>query len=230
MNPDEFERILEAVARDGKLSRAEAAALRDRLRDEALDVAELRRLRQQLFLAARGSLVDPGGKAALGWVEEVVEVLDKARPPRAVSSRLGEVLFTPHDDVVGRLRSLIKRAGRTLDVCVYTITDNRLARPIRDAHRRGVSVRIVTECSKIDALGSDIEFLADAGIPVKMDSEAFALMHHKFALFDSAVVATGSYNWTRGAAEENWENLIVTDDERLVGPFAKEFERLWSGL
>lgn len=230
MKPGEFERILDDIASDKSLSRSEAAALRDRLRDEQLDVADLRALRKIVFDRARESLIDPSGKAALEWAEDVVEVLDKARPPRPVRSRIGEVLFTPRDDVVGRLRGLIKQAGHTLDICLYTITDNRLARPIVDAHRRGVSVRILTECTKADALGSDIEHMADAGIPVKMDDSELALMHHKFALFDGAVVATGSYNWTRGAAEDNWENLIVTDDERVVSPFAKEFERLWKTI
>ena len=39
---------------------------------------------------------------------------------------------------------------------------------------------------------------------------------------------TGSYNWTRSAAEHNRENLAVTDDRRLVAAFSEEFERLWT--
>jgi cardiolipin hydrolase len=53
-------------------------------------------------------------------------------------------------------------------------------------------------------------------------------MHHKFALFDDARLLTGSYNWTRSAADCNEENLIVTGDPRLVGPFRQEFDKLWN--
>ena len=45
-------------------------------------------------------------------------------------------------------------------------------------------------------------------------------MHHKFAILDAATLLTGSYNWTRGAARDNEENLIVTDEPRIVNPFA----------
>jgi cardiolipin hydrolase len=55
-------------------------------------------------------------------------------------------------------------------------------------------------------------------------------MHHKFAILDGATLLTGSYNWTRGAARDNEENLIVTDEPRLVNPFALTFEHLWAKL
>jgi phosphatidylserine/phosphatidylglycerophosphate/cardiolipin synthase-like enzyme len=52
-------------------------------------------------------------------------------------------------------------------------------------------------------------------------------MHHKFALFDDDLLLTGSYNWTRGAADSNEENLILSNDRRLLASFRDEFERLW---
>ncbi len=55
-------------------------------------------------------------------------------------------------------------------------------------------------------------------------------MHHKFALFDGARLMTGSYNWTRSAAQHNHENLVVSDDHELVGAFGKTFERLWASF
>jgi phosphatidylserine/phosphatidylglycerophosphate/cardiolipin synthase-like enzyme len=52
-------------------------------------------------------------------------------------------------------------------------------------------------------------------------------MHHKFAVIDGKTLLTGSYNWTRSAADFNEENVVVTDDPRLVSSFAAEFEKLW---
>jgi len=55
-------------------------------------------------------------------------------------------------------------------------------------------------------------------------------MHHKFAIFDENRLLTGSYNWTRGAARDNEENLIVTGESRLLSAYAATFARLWSSL
>jgi phosphatidylserine/phosphatidylglycerophosphate/cardiolipin synthase-like enzyme len=52
-------------------------------------------------------------------------------------------------------------------------------------------------------------------------------MHHKFAIFDEEILLTGSYNWTRGASNNNQENLILSNDRRLLKAFRGEFERLW---
>jgi len=52
-------------------------------------------------------------------------------------------------------------------------------------------------------------------------------MHHKFAVFDTGVVATGSYNLTNTAERANYENLVLFDDREVVARFIREFQRLW---
>ena len=100
---------------------------------------------------------------------------------------------------------------------------------IEAAVRRGVRVRIVSDDDKSEDLGSDVDRLRAAGAQVVLDASE-AHMHHKFAVFDGQQLVTGSFNWTRSASEVNAENLVVTDDPRLVGAFANEFERLWQRL
>ena len=120
-------------------------------------------------------------------------------------------------------------AKRTVDVCVFTITDDRISNAILDAHRRGVAVRIISDDLKATEEGSDIARFRAAGIPLRLDRSPFH-MHHKFALFDGALLLTGSYNWTRGAARDNQENFITTPDRRLIAAFAATYERLWISL
>ena len=55
-------------------------------------------------------------------------------------------------------------------------------------------------------------------------------MHHKYAIFDAKWLLNGSYNWTRGAARDNQENCVVTDDPKLLAAYAAAFERLWAEL
>jgi phosphatidylserine/phosphatidylglycerophosphate/cardiolipin synthase-like enzyme len=112
---------------------------------------------------------------------------------------------------------------------VFTITDDRIADAILDAHRRGVAVRILTDNEKAFDLGSDIERLRSAGVAVRVDESPFHL-HHKFAIFDGRRLLTGSYNWTRGAARDNQENFLITPDPHLIEAYARAFEDLWNRL
>ncbi len=60
-----------------------------------------------------------------------------------------------------------------------------------------------------------------------------ALMHHKFLIgltSDRAPewVITGSFNFTRPAAEVHDENVIYTDEPQVVGRYFLEFNRLYN--
>ncbi len=96
-------------------------------------------------------------------------------------------------------------------------------------------MRIITDNEKQHDAGSDIHKLRDAGIAVKIDDMSGPAdtglnghMHHKFVVFDGARLLNGSYNWTRGAADLNFENVVDTADAALVAAFAAEFARLWN--
>ena len=158
------------------------------------------------------------------WLEDVNKLL---LPPTTDGSELwSEALFSHDDSCVRRIARLLDTARHAVDLCVFTITDDRIAGAILDAHRRGVALRVISDNDKTHDPGSDIGRLRRAGAPVRLDRTPHH-MHHKFALFDRGTLLTGNYNWTRSAAECNSENLLVSNDRRLVSAFAKEFERLW---
>jgi phosphatidylserine/phosphatidylglycerophosphate/cardiolipin synthase-like enzyme len=94
------------------------------------------------------------------------------------------------------------------------------------AHRRGVAVRILSDDDKSEDRGSDVETFMRAGIPTRTDSTD-AHMHHKFAIFDGEILLTGSYNWTRSAERANQENVVLSEDPRLLRDFQGCFDRLW---
>jgi phosphatidylserine/phosphatidylglycerophosphate/cardiolipin synthase-like enzyme len=139
-----------------------------------------------------------------------------------------EVLFAPGEEVLYRLCELLGGARTTIDLCVFTISDDRITRNIIEAHRRGVSIRLITDDQKRADQGSDIDTLARAGIPIRTD-DGEPHMHHKFALFDASILATGSYNWTRGATF-NHENLLVTHSPTAVSRYAGAFNALWEHM
>ncbi len=227
MEPDEIEALLRQTLDDRKLSRGEKRALGEVLDDAMLADREVAIVRSRAFHLARELLGTSRDREALEWLEGVVKLL----APRGESSSQGgtHVSFSPGDACLNALRGAIDRTSKTADLCVFTITDDRLAERILEAKKRGVTVRIITDDEKAGDEGSDIARLSDAGIEVRADDSTHH-MHHKFALFDDRTLATGSYNWTRSAANYNQENLIVTDDVRLVRPFRDAFEDLWGGF
>lgn len=207
---------------DRRLSRGERQALGALLDEIRPSPEERLALVGRAFDAARDALTSLRDAEILDWLEALVKTLQ----PRDVPDH-GEAFFAPHQDCAQRLRQLFGEAERSVEICVFTITDNSLARAILGAHRRGVAVRIVTDDEKIFDLGSDIDRLRGEGVAVRTDSSEDH-MHHKFALFDRRLLVTGSYNWTRSAAERNRENIALTDDRRLVVAFGREFDRLWA--
>ena len=226
MIPDELEDLLIRSLEDRRFSRRERQALTARLAEEGpdLDRAEVRR---RAFEIARDSLEGEEDRLMLDWVADVVQALREDGPPAGTrSGPVAEAYFSPGDACVGAITRVLRAADRSLDVCVFTITDDRLSDAILEAHRRGVAVRVVTDNLKAEDLGSDVDRLERGGILLRVDRSPFH-MHHKFAVADGRTLLTGSYNWTRGAARDNEENLIVTDYPRLIGRFSEVFERLW---
>lgn len=227
-NPDklsdsEIEHALKQTLADNHLSRNERQAFNAVLKQLDPDGRRRAEFRRSAFQVACEELIDPHTRAIVGWLEDVVKVLQPESGSREVQAR---AYFSPGDKCPRAIVDLLNRTASSIDICVFTISDNRLARAIVKAHCRGVVVRVITDDLKREDEGSDIERLERAGIDVRQDSSEDH-MHHKFALFDRKTLLTGSYNWTRTAAEHNMENFVVTDHPRLVQAYADEFERLW---
>lgn len=210
------------------LSRGERQALRQIFEDLAPEPNQIAELRRMIFETARAKVQQRDSGLVLDWLEELMKLL-QTQAAAETEVLPPESHFSPSEDCPQRIMQLVQAARSALDICVFTITDDRLAGAMIDAHRRGVALRVITDNEKAFDLGSDVARLQEAGVELKVDQTPFH-MHHKFALFDRQLLLTGSYNWTRGAARDNLENYIVTSERRLVEPFQEVFERLWKAL
>ena len=224
MRPQQIRNMLAQTLEDFRLSRGERSALKQILAHVQPSEHELATYRSMAFELAQEADEKADRGMLLDWLEGVVKVL--CQPGGDERQTEAESHFSPEDDCPRRIRQLLTRARHSVDICVFTITDDRLSSAILDAHRRKVRVRIVTDDDKSSDRGSDIERLSEAGIEVRVDQSDYH-MHHKFALFDQSLLLTGSYNWTRSAANSNVENFIITGDSRFIEPFSEMFEDLW---
>jgi phosphatidylserine/phosphatidylglycerophosphate/cardiolipin synthase-like enzyme len=239
MNLTELERFLAQSLADRKLSGGEKQALAAWLAQNVKSDQERGVARHAAFELASKTAADPDSVHLIEWLEDVLRVVAPVQQNPGVHTpgspeAVGEAFFAPGEACMRHIVSRFQAARSTADVCVFTITDDRVSRSILDAHHRGVKVRVITDDDKMNDPGSDIRSFQAAGIPVKVDdvrgpaaSGLGGHMHHKFAIFDGTRLLSGSYNWTRGAADMNYENLIDTTDPHLVAAFAAEFERLW---
>lgn len=228
MDRSQIRNMLLQTFEDFQMTRSERSALNQIFSHVSLTDHNLSLIRNegfQIFREHKPAVVPDG--LALSWLEDLMKILaNTSTKETALSS---EALFSPHDDCSHRICRLISSARKKLDICVFTITDDRITEAILDAHARQVQIRIITDNDKSFDLGSDIERLERSGIPVRTDQTEYH-MHHKFALFDSEYVLTGSYNWTRSASLNNSENLVITNDPQLLDRFESEFEKLWNGF
>lgn len=228
MTRDELVPILRATADDDQLSRGERGAIKSLLKDANLSKSDLAFLRNQAFDIAREKL-PASTHEVLEWLQDVVKQVAPKAEKKPASADRHDIYFSPGNDCLYAIQHALREVRKTLDICVFTITDNRIVDDIMDAHTRGVRVRVITDNDKLYDAGSDIKRIARAGIPVHTD-DTEDHMHHKFAIFDQELVISGSYNWTRGASTGNHENIVVDTSPDVIRAFVAEFATLWDQL
>ena len=233
MKDHEVKKYLLHTLEDGRLVRKERDALKELLGSRGVNDQKRALYRSMAFDVANDIIASGDAekcRLAMEWLEAVIKAFYPAEPIGADTNRVeAEAWFSPEDDCVGRIVDLLSVAKQTVDICVFTITDNRISDAVASAHRRGVRVRIISDDDKAFDKGSDISHLRSQGIDCRVDKTKHH-MHHKFAIFDHRLLLTGSYNWTRSAALSNEENFVISGDPRLLKAFAGMFDGLWESF
>lgn len=194
-----------------------------------------------LFQFALASLLSAWGAASFTGVVAAGEMPDpsallsgKVAPPKhaaqasAPSAQHGEleVAFSP-GGAEGLVLREIAAARTSIDMAAYSFTSAPIAKALVDAHKRGVRVRVVLDKSQLSERYTGATFLANAGIEVRINSR-YSIMHNKFLVVDGATVQTGSFNYTKAAAERNAENvLVIRNTPAIARAYADEWLRLW---
>lgn len=182
-----------------------------------------RALRAMLFNEGRKLELKNPNIDVLDWLQECFNQIDKH------TYRLHHVYFSPGFDILDNLREIIFLAKDTLDLCIFSITDERLAHALKNSAEHNVRIRIITDDMKALDNGSKIKWLKSLGIDIKIDHSRFH-MHNKFGVIDRRIAFTGSFNWTKTATRSNQENLLVTTNHSIVTQYHEEFERLWEEM
>ena len=126
--------------------------------------------------------------------------------------------------VDGPLVEAIDSARLSIDVAAYSISLNSVRFALINAHKRGVTVRMVMESTNMDR--SDPQALIEAGIPIVGDKRD-GLMHDKFMVIDKSEVWLGSMNFTDSGAYEDNNHLFRIRSTKISENYTKEFEEMF---
>lgn len=144
--------------------------------------------------------------------------------PETTSSPTWHVYFSPRGNATSAIRQALDNAKSTVLVQAYSFTSAPIAAALVKAYGRGVKVQVLLDKSQNTKKYSSADFLANSGIPTKIDA-VHAIAHNKIMIIDNEVVITGSFNFTKAAEENNAENLLVIDDRELAARYTDNWQR-----
>lgn len=137
-----------------------------------------------------------------------------------------ENYFAPEDPTIEAIQQVIRGARERIVWMAFVFTHPRIADVLIERARAGVKIHGVLERAGAEAPASQFRRLRQAGIDVLKDGNPYN-MHHKVLVIDRRIVLFGSYNFSRNAAQDNDENLLIVADPEMALRFEAEFARIY---
>ena len=134
--------------------------------------------------------------------------------------------FSPYGGCTDAIVDEIDNAQKTIDVGIYTFTSRPISQAIVRAYERGVQMRVIMDRNQAAERFSKKRYIVKKGIPVELNT-GDGIMHNKFAVIDSSIVITGSFNWTNSAERYNYENIIIVNSLEFAMRYEKYFAKMW---
>lgn len=148
------------------------------------------------------------------------------------------VYFMPFESrqALTHLISLINGAQQNISISIYSFTNKEIAKALKKAAQRGVSVNIIYDMesnkknpkSTIGYLSKykNIQTCLLSGITSKSNKYK-GLMHQKMAIIDRTVLILGSANWSKSAFESNYETFMLTSNPQSIEKALQVYSRMF---
>ena len=125
---------------------------------------------------------------------------------------------------------MLGRAKVSIDIAMYSFTDRELAEELARLARSGVRVRVYRDSAQYEQESqhgmSTTEVLLAAGVQVEVKASR-DLMHLKSYAIDSALLRTGSANWSPTGLKRQDNDLRYEVDPVLARQFEARFAEMW---
>ena len=145
-------------------------------------------------------------------------------------SGLPAYVFTEQEPLAAPIVEAIGRTRQTLDVALYNLQIDGAVDALVKAKARGVKVRVLFDAAHVyPQANKQIQAVLDSGLETRaMNGRGGSgAMHCKYALFDGALLQTGSANWSGFAETFSYENIMFVADADIVAGYERNFEWMW---
>lgn len=137
-----------------------------------------------------------------------------------------EFAFSPGNESTELVVKVIRSAKKKIRLAAYSFTSAPLAEALVAAHRAGVDVQVVLDKSNATAKYSSATFLANAGVPTRIDSK-HPIAHSKYMVLDDKTVETGSFNYTKAAMRNSENVLVFWDSPEIAKTYSINWQLHW---
>lgn len=138
-----------------------------------------------------------------------------------------ESYFSPSDRTTTYIGKTLGRAQSSINVAMLTFTRKELADSIVVKKNAGKKTRVILD-NNTD-LGNQFSYMQSNGVDILLKGGGSGMLHHKYAIVDAepyggtALVVTGSHNWSSAAETRNDENTLIIKDNRIGNLYIQEF-------
>jgi len=137
------------------------------------------------------------------------------------------IYFSPKSNTYNKgLKNIVKNAKEYIYIPMFYLTNKQIAYDLKQAHKRGVDVRIILDASAARNKYSIHEDLRKQGIKVKVENFG-GKMHNKSMIVDDKYIVSGSMNFTKAGNKRNDENTVLIENSNLAMQYKDFFLNLW---
>jgi phosphatidylserine/phosphatidylglycerophosphate/cardiolipin synthase-like enzyme len=142
------------------------------------------------------------------------------------------VYYGPAIDLERVDTQVLASAIKSIDIAMYSQTDENICAVIAAAARRGVTVRVYRDAREYEherqrGGGSCTTALVAAGAAVKVRSSG-ELMHMKSYAVDGYKLRSGSANMSVSGERYQDNDIVLMASSEAAAGFEKEFDQLWN--
>lgn len=134
-------------------------------------------------------------------------------------------------DGIAPIEQAIGEAQSSLMIKMFLFNEPRLLREVVEAHRRGLTVRVMLNpTERPGSQGNEETFraLAEAGIEVKETNPRFLVSHEKSMVVDQRAAFIQSLNWAPRHFISTRDHCIITEDPVEVSEVTSCFDADWN--
>ena len=191
--------------------------------------------------ATAGVVFDGAAIKSPASLSAPVSAPDAAPAPRGDTLKFnGQTLptrmFSDQTQISSHLIRAIDATKKTLDIAIYELAIREVHDALKRAKDRGVRVRVVIDQGHVYPEKPGVERTAEVsaliadGFSIKTlrGADEHGIMHNKFAVFDGALLETGSYNWSHAADTMHFENALFDGQAARIASYQRYWDWLWA--